>query len=78
MRKMVIALIALGLVVASTAFAGNLNNECFNYANGNLVKVPPNDGWATYSGATGDIQVVSNYVTGIVNTAAFEIGRAHV
>ena len=74
MRKMVITLIALGLVVASAAFAGNLVNEGFTYTNGNLV--PNNPGapalgpWATFSGTTTDIQVVSNYATGIMQTPA--------
>jgi len=72
---MVITLLALGLVAASAAFAGTLVNENFTYGNGNLV--PNNPGapslgpWATYSGATGDVQVVSNYATGIMATSTF-------
>jgi hypothetical protein len=75
MRKMVITLLALGVFAASAAFAGNLVNEPFTYVNGNLV--PNNPGapalgpWATFSGATGDIQIVSNYADGVVNTAAY-------
>ena len=74
MRKTVIALVALGLL-ATAAFAGNLVNEPFTYANGNLV--PNNPGlpalgpWANYSGTTGDMQVAGGYATGIVNTSAF-------
>ena len=75
MRKTVIALVALGLVVASSAFAGNLVNEAFTYANGNLVPnnpgAPATGPWATYSGATGDVQIVSNYATGVMATSAF-------
>lgn len=74
MRKTVITLLALALT-ASVAFAGNLVNEPFTYADGNLT--PNNPGlpalgpWATYSGSTGDVQIVSNYATGIMATSAF-------
>ena len=75
MRKMVITLIVLGLVAATAAFAGNLANDGFGYGNGNLVPnnpgAPATGAWATFSGSTGDIQVVSNYATGVVNTSAF-------
>jgi hypothetical protein len=74
MRKFVIALIALSLVVASTAFAGNLVNEAFTYADGNLVPntpgLPALGPWANYSGGTGDVLVASGYATGIMNTTA--------
>jgi hypothetical protein len=74
MRKIVIALLALSVFAASAAFAGNLVNEAFTYADGNLV--PNNPGapalgpWANFSGATGDVLIASGYATGIVNTAA--------
>lgn len=75
MRKLVITLVALSLVAAASAFAGNLVNEGFSYSDGNLI--PNNPGapalgpWATYSGTTGDVQVVGGYATGIMNTATF-------
>jgi hypothetical protein len=66
MRKTAIALLALGLVAWTSAFAGNLLNEGFSYLNGNLV---PNDGWVIYSGA-GDIRVVSGVATGQMGVSA--------
>ena len=66
MRKMVIALLMLGLVTASSAFAGSLLNEGFTYPNGNLVG---NDGWVNYSGS-GDIQVVSYLANGQMGVTA--------
>ncbi len=62
MRKIAFALITLGLVVAAApSMAASLVNESFGYANGNLV---PNGGWANYSGANVDIQVVAGEATG--------------
>ena len=62
MRKIAIALITLGLVAtAGAASAASLVNDTFTYPNGNLV---PNGGWATYSGAGTDIQIVSGRATG--------------
>lgn len=48
-----LALLALG---AAPALATTLLSEGFSYPNGNLS---PNGGWATFSGTTPDIQVVS-------------------
>jgi hypothetical protein len=56
-----LALLALAAFIASPAFAVNLLSEGFNYANGNLV---PNGGWANYSGAATDIQVVAGRAVG--------------
>jgi hypothetical protein len=53
--------LGLALIAASSAQATVLLSEGFNYVNGNLV---PNGGWATYSGAGTDIQVVSGRATG--------------
>ena len=57
----ILAMLALAAVAASPAFAVSLVAEGFSYVNGNLV---PNGGWANYSGANIDIQVVSGRVTG--------------
>jgi hypothetical protein len=77
MRKMVITLLALGVFAASTAVAGNLLNEGFNYPAGNLVNISPytqqglsQGGWFTYSG-TGDIQVSATHTAkGFMGTSA--------
>lgn len=62
MRKIAFALIALGLVAtAGTSSAASLVFDTFSYANGNLV---PNGGWANYSGAATDIQVVAGRAVG--------------
>ena len=62
MRKIAFALLTLGLVVAAApSMAANLVYDSFSYPNGNLV---PNGGWANYSGAAVDIQVVGGQVTG--------------
>lgn len=62
MRKIAFALITLGLVAAAApSMAANLVYDTFSYPDGNLV---PNGGWANYSGANVDIQVVSGKVTG--------------
>ena len=61
--KLMTTALALGLAViaASSAQATVLVSEGFSYANGNLV---PNGGWANYSGAATDIQVVSGRAVG--------------
>jgi hypothetical protein len=58
MRKLVTSLLALTLCagVAGPVSAASIFSEGFNYSPGNLV---PNNGWANYSGAATDIQVVS-------------------
>ncbi len=61
MRKIVITLVALSLVAATSAFAATLLSESFSYPDGGLV---PNGGWAVYSGTTTDIQVVSGRANG--------------
>ena len=61
MRKFAFALSALALVVAAPAMAASLVFDTFSYPNGNLV---PNGGWANYSGAVTDIQVVAGAATG--------------
>ncbi len=61
MRKIAFALSALALVVAAPAMAASLVFDTFSYPNGNLV---PNGGWANYSGAATDIQVVGGAATG--------------
>lgn len=63
MRKTAIALLALCLATFAVAPASavNLLTEAFNYSNGNLV---PNGGWANYSGAATDIQVVTGRAVG--------------
>ncbi len=63
MRKMVIALLVLGLTAIAVAPAGavSLLTETFAYANGNLV---PNGGWATHSGSGTDIAVASGAALG--------------
>ena len=63
MRKTAIALLTLCLaaIVAAPAMATVLLTETFGYADGNLV---PNGGWATFSGAATDIQVVSGRAVG--------------
>jgi hypothetical protein len=63
MRKIITSLLALTLC---TAFAGSasavtLLSDGFSYGAGNLV---PNGGWANYSGAVTDLQVVAGRVTG--------------
>ncbi len=62
MRKIAIALVALGFaIIATPSMAASLVNETFTYSNGNLV---PNGGWANYSGAILDIQVSAGRATG--------------
>ena len=63
MKRLVttLGLLALAATVAPPAFAVNLFSDGFSYANGNLV---PNGGWANYSGANVDVQVVAGRVTG--------------
>ena len=64
MRKVTIALLSLGLVVAFAApvFAGDLVAETFTYADGNLAG---NGGWAVYSGVPPtDIQVAAGRAVG--------------
>jgi hypothetical protein len=56
-----LGLFALAAITASPAFAVNLYSDGFSYPDGNLV---PNGGWANYSGANVDIQVVSGRATG--------------
>lgn len=74
MRKLAITFLALGVFVASAAFAGNLVNDAFTYPNGNLAGnnpgAPALGPWANYSGATTDIQVFAYYAQGIMNTSA--------
>ena len=62
-RKSAITLFVLGLAVAAAASAQAtvLVSEGFTYPDGNLV---PNGGWANYSGASVDIQVVSGRAVG--------------
>jgi len=64
MRKTAIALLALCLaaIVAAPAMATSLLSETFTYADGNLV---PNGGWANFSGAATDVQIVSNRAVGL-------------
>jgi hypothetical protein len=66
--KTIVTILALGalLVMAAPAFAADILNETFTYANGALV---PNGGWATFSGSGTDIQVVGGKILGI-NTNA--------
>ncbi len=63
MRKSVTILLATVAcaALASQSFATVLVSEGFSYPNGNLV---PNGGWANYSGAGTDIQVVSGRANG--------------
>lgn len=63
MRKFAItlAVLALAAFVAPSAQAANILTDAFTYPNGNLV---PNGGWANFSGAATDIQVVSGRATG--------------
>ena len=63
MRKTATTLLGLALmaILVSPALAGNLVNESFTYPDGNLV---PNGGWATFSGAILDVQVVSGRAVG--------------
>jgi hypothetical protein len=56
MMKRIATLLALLALSAAPAFATVLLSESFTYPNGNLV---PNGGWANFSGAGTDIQVVS-------------------
>ena len=56
-----LALLALTAVIAPRAHATSIFADGFSYPNGNLV---PNGGWANYSGATVDIQVVGGRATG--------------
>ena len=56
-----LALVALGAIAASPAFAISIFADGFAYPNGNLV---PNGGWANYSGAVTDVQVVGGRATG--------------
>jgi hypothetical protein len=63
MRKTATALLVLGLtaVLAVPALAAQLLSETFTYPNGNLAG---NGGWANFSGAVTDIQVVSGTASG--------------
>jgi len=63
MRKTATALLVLGLtaIMVSPALAATLMSDSFTYADGNLA---PNGGWAIYSGAATDIQVVSGRAVG--------------
>ncbi len=62
MKKIAFALVTLGFVAAAApSMAATLVSEYFSYPNGNLV---PNGGWANYSGANVDIQVVAGEATG--------------
>lgn len=63
MRKIAITFLALGFVAFAvpSAQATVLVSEGFNYSDGGLV---PNGGWANYSGANFDIQVVSGKAVG--------------
>ncbi|HXS81833.1 MAG TPA: hypothetical protein VN896_03865 [Methylomirabilota bacterium] len=56
-----LGLLALAATAATPAFAVNLFSDGFAYLNGNLV---PNGGWANYSGANVDVQVVAGRATG--------------
>jgi hypothetical protein len=62
-RKLAISVLVLGVaaLTASSVFAAPILSEGFTYANGNLV---PNGGWANYSGAVTDIQVIGNRAVG--------------
>jgi len=83
MRKTVIALLALGLLalVAAPVFAGDLLNEGFVYANGNLAGLnpgaPATGPWAIYSG-TADIKVVSGAAVGGSPSATYGDADDHV
>jgi len=81
MRKMVITFLALGIFAASAAFAGNLLNEGFTYANGNLVGLNPGapavGPWVMYSGAV-DIKVVGNAAVGGSPAATYGDGDDHL
>ncbi len=64
MRKTAIVLSAIGLaavVFAAPVLATSLLTETFTYPAGNLV---PNGGWANFSGAVTDIQVVGGRADG--------------
>jgi hypothetical protein len=56
-----LGLLALAAVLAPPAHAVNLFSDGFSYPDGNLV---PNGGWANYSGANVDVQVISGRATG--------------
>lgn len=56
-----LGMLALAAAVAPPAFAVNLFSDGFAYPNGNLT---PNGGWANYSGANVDVQVVGGRATG--------------
>jgi hypothetical protein len=66
MRKIAIALLALGLFAASTASAASFWSETFTYANGGLVAVSGGN-WTNHSGTGTDIQVVNGEA--VVNSA---------
>lgn len=63
MRKIATPLIVLGLIAcfAIPAMAASILTESFTYPDGNLT---PNGGWAIYSGAGTDVQVVSGRAVG--------------
>lgn len=63
MRKTAIAVLAGAALVlaAAPSFATVLLSEGFSYANGNLV---PNGGWANFSGAATDVQVIAGRAVG--------------
>jgi hypothetical protein len=63
MKKIATAFLALAAIAsfAAPASAVTLVSEGFAYPNGNLT---PNGGWATFSGAVTDIQVVNGRATG--------------
>ncbi len=56
-----LGVLALAAVLAPPASAISIFADGFAYANGNLV---PNGGWANYSGAVTDVQVVGGRATG--------------
>jgi hypothetical protein len=56
-----LGMLALATAIAPPAFAINLFSDGFAYPDGNLT---PNGGWANFSGANVDVQVVSGRATG--------------
>jgi hypothetical protein len=66
MMKRIATLLALLALSAAPAFATVLLSESFTYPNGPL---PPNGGWANYSGAGTEVQVVSGRAVGDHNNA---------
>jgi hypothetical protein len=66
MMKRLATLLALLALSAAPAFATVLLSESFTYPNGPL---PPNGGWANFSGAGTEIQVVAGRAVGDHNSA---------